>query len=102
MKADALDAVELRVDGGMVANNWLCQFQADILQLPVVRPEITETTALGAAFLAGLHAGVYDSLDDIAALWAEDRRFDPKSDARTVDTLYEGWQNAVARVRTPS
>lgn len=100
MKADALDAVELRVDGGMVANNWLCQFQADLLQLPVIRPQITETTALGAAFLAGLQAGVYDSLDDIAALWGEDRRFDPKADSEAVDGLYKGWQDAVARVRS--
>ncbi|PWN55152.1 glycerol kinase GlpK [Abyssibacter profundi] len=100
MKADALDAVELRVDGGMVANNWLCQFQADILQLPVVRPQITETTALGAAFLAGLHAGVYDSLDDIAALWGEDRRFRPDASPESVDALYAGWQEAVARVRS--
>ena len=100
MKADALDAVELRVDGGMVANNWLCQFQADILQLPVVRPQITETTALGAAFLAGLHAGVYDSLDDIAALWGEDRRFRPDASHESVDALYAGWQEAVARVRS--
>ena len=100
MKADALDAVELRVDGGMVANNWLCQFQADLLQLPVIRPQITETTALGAAFLAGLQAEVYDSLDDIAALWGEDRRFDPKADSKAVDGLYKGWQDAVARVRS--
>lgn len=100
MKADALDAVELRVDGGMVANNWLCQFQADLLQLPVIRPQITETTALGAAFLAGLQAEVYDSLDDIAALWGEDRRFDPKADSEAVDGLYKGWQDAVARVRS--
>ncbi|MEC9406625.1 MAG: glycerol kinase GlpK [Pseudomonadota bacterium] len=98
MKADALDAVELRVDGGMVANNWLCQFQADILQRPVVRPQITETTALGAAFLAGLHAGVYASLDDIAALWGEDQRFRPTASSQSVNTLYAGWQEAVARV----
>ncbi len=100
MKADALDAVELRVDGGMVANNWLCQFQADILQRPVVRPQITETTALGAAFLAGLHAGVYASLDDIAALWGEDQRFKPTASSQSVNTLYAGWQEAVARVRS--
>lgn len=100
MKADALDAVELRVDGGMVANNWLCQFQADILQRPVVRPQITETTALGAAFLAGLHAGVYASLDDIAALWGEDQRFRPTASSQSVNTLYAGWQEAVARVRS--
>ncbi len=69
---------ELRVDGGMVVNDWLTQNLADMLQLPVVRPQTVETTALGAAFLAGLAAGVYCSLDDIARLWQAERRFTPQ------------------------
>src|SRR3546814_1349944 len=75
MEKDALAPTELRVDGGMVINDWLAQSLADLLQLPVVRPETVETTALGAAFLAGLTAGVYASLDDIASRWrAQTRR----------------------------
>ncbi len=91
---------ELRVDGGMVVNDWLTQCLSDTLQIPVVRPQTVETTALGAAFLAGLHVGVYESLDDIAALWQTDRRFEPKMDPERADALYEGWVNAVTRVRS--
>jgi glycerol kinase len=70
------------------------------LQVPVVRPETVETTALGAAFLAGLQAGVYDSLDEIAKLWQVDRRFKPKLARATAEARYSGWQRAVARVKT--
>jgi glycerol kinase len=90
----------LRVDGGMVRNDWLCQFLADILDLPVERPVVTETTALGAACLAGLEVGVYRSLDSVAAAWQRDRRFEPSIDAGRRDRLYDGWQRAVARVRS--
>jgi glycerol kinase len=90
----------LRVDGGMVRNDWLCQFLADILNLPVERPVVTETTALGAACLAGLEVGVYRSLDSVAAAWQRDRRFEPSMDAGRRDRLYDGWQRAVARVRS--
>ena len=69
-KSDGVDAQTLRVDGGMVMNNWLMQFLADILQLPVERPAVMETTALGAAYLAGLQAGIYKNTDEIAALVA--------------------------------
>ncbi len=100
MREDALNPVELRVDGGMVVNDWLTQCLSDLLQLPVVRPQVVETTALGAAFLAGLATGVYRSLDDIAALWAEDRRFQPALAPEQADQLYAGWQTAVARVKT--
>ncbi|MES2683117.1 MAG: glycerol kinase GlpK [Pseudomonadota bacterium] len=100
MAADSLLPTELRVDGGMVINDWLTQFLADALQLPVVRPEVTETTALGAAFLAGLGAGVYDSLDELAALWAEQRRFVPAMTAAESQRLHQGWRAAVGSVRT--
>ena len=100
MRADAGEPKELRVDGGMVINDWLCQFQADMLGVDVVRPKVTETTALGAAYLAGLQAGVYDGLDEIAELWAEAARFERNQDAAVADKRYAGWQDAVARVRT--
>lgn len=100
MRADAGEPKELRVDGGMVINDWLCQFQADMLGVDVVRPKVTETTALGAAYLAGLQAGVYGGLDEIAELWAEAARFERKQDASIADKRYAGWQDAVARVRT--
>ncbi|HEY9547668.1 MAG TPA: glycerol kinase GlpK [Solimonas sp.] len=100
MEKDALAPTELRVDGGMVVNDWLAQSLADLLQLPVVRPETVETTALGAAFLAGLTAGVYASLDDIASRWRAQTRFEPKMDAARADTLLRGWHDAVTRVRS--
>jgi glycerol kinase len=90
----------IRVDGGMVANDWVCQFLADILDLPVERPVVTETTALGAACLAGLEVGVYPSLDDIAAAWQCGRRFEPQMAPTERARLYGGWLNAVRRVRT--
>jgi glycerol kinase len=100
MEKDALAPTELRVDGGMVVNDWLAQSLADLLQLPVVRPQTVETTALGAAFLAGLSAGVYASLDDIASRWRAQTRFEPKMDAARAQTLLRGWHDAVARVRS--
>jgi glycerol kinase len=99
MERDACAPTELRVDGGMVVNDWLTQFLADILQIRVVRPQTVETTALGAAFLAGLGAGVYASLDEIAALWQTDARFEPGMPREQADQLYSGWLDAVARVR---
>jgi glycerol kinase len=100
MEQDAVAPTELRVDGGMVVNDWLTQCLADILQIPTVRPQTVETTALGAAFVAGLQAGVYGSLDDIAKLWQAERRFEPKMKAERADALYAGWQDAVKRVRS--
>jgi glycerol kinase len=100
MAEDALPPTELRVDGGMVVNDWLTQFLSDILNIPVVRPQTVETTALGAAFLAGLHSGVYASLDDIARLWQSERRFVPLQTPAQTDALYEGWKQAVARVKS--
>ncbi|HEX8373638.1 MAG TPA: FGGY-family carbohydrate kinase, partial [Geminicoccaceae bacterium] len=90
----------LRVDGGMVANDWLCQYLADVLEAPVERPEVTETTALGAAFLAGLAVGVHPSLDAVAATWRRQRRFEPAMEPARRDGLLRGWHEAVARVRT--
>ena len=89
----------LRVDGGMVANDWLMQFLADILNLPVERPTVTETTALGAAALAGLTTGLYSSTEDIARRWQRDRRFEPDMEEARRQSLYAGWRNAIARVR---
>jgi glycerol kinase len=89
----------LRVDGGMSANGWLMQFLADVLDLPVERPVVTETTALGAAYLAGLQAGIFASTADIAQRWQRDRLFEPKMKAEERERLYAGWQEAVARVR---
>lgn len=90
---------EMRVDGGMAANNLLMQMQADILGLPVVRPAVTETTALGAAFLAGLAAGVYRSTAELASLWRSERVFEPRISADQRDALYERWKRAVGAVR---
>lgn len=95
MARDGVRPTGLRVDGGMVANDWLCGFLADILALPVARPIVTETTALGAAFLAGLHAGVYASLDDIAASWRAERQFTPSMTNQERDRLMTGWHRAV-------
>jgi glycerol kinase len=92
----------LKVDGGMVKNDWFCQRLADLTGLPVERPKVTETTALGAAYLAGLGAGLFNDFSAISNGWALDRRFDPASSAATRDALYEGWNKAVARVRSGS
>jgi glycerol kinase len=98
MEADSgVSLKELRVDGGMVNNNFLMQFQADILGVPVERPVVAETTALGAAYLAGLAVGYWSSTDDIRQNWALDRKFEPNMDAATRDKLYKGWKKAVQR-----
>jgi glycerol kinase len=93
-------ARSVRADGGMVANDWVCQFLADILDLPVERPAVTETTALGAAFLAGLQVGLYPSLDVLAGTWSCQRRFEPDMAPAERARLYGGWLNAVRRVRS--
>ncbi|MFC3609533.1 glycerol kinase GlpK [Stutzerimonas tarimensis] len=90
---------ELRVDGGMVVNNWVLNFLADILGVPVERPEIIETTALGVAYLAGLQAGFYKGLDEIAELWHLNQRFEPQMPEARRSQLYDGWIDAVRRVR---
>ena len=98
MSTDAgMELSELRVDGGAAANDLLCRFQADVLGVPVVRPRITETTVLGAAFLAGLGAGVWSSLDELADVWQLDRRFEPRMEAAERERLLGGWREAVGR-----
>jgi glycerol kinase len=98
MALDGLKAGRLRVDGGMVANAWLMQFLADLLDVTVERPAMTETTALGAAYLAGLRAGFIGSLAEAQALWRADRTFGPAMPAAERNRLYAGWQRAVARI----
>ena len=95
MVKDAAPVAELRVDGGASVNDTLMQFQADLLGIPVVRPLVTETTALGAAYLAGLATGVYGNLDEIAALWKEERRFLPTMPRTRAAELMAGWARAV-------
>ena len=100
---DAANAVadvpfdELRVDGGMVANELLMQFQADVLGVPVIRPKVTETTALGAAYAAGLAVGHWDSQDDLKERWAEDKRWEPDMDEEEREQGYAKWKRAVER-----
>jgi glycerol kinase len=100
MAREAQGSLEtLRVDGGAAVNDSLLQFQADLLQVPVERPMVTETTALGACFLAGLATGVWSSADEVAATWALDRRFEPRMDAAERDRLVARWQRGVERAR---
>ena len=100
MEADAgLRLKELRVDGGASANNLLMQFQSDLLNVPVVRPRVTETTALGAAYLAGLAVGYWQSKTDIAQQWQQDRRFAPQMKPATRRTLVAGWDKALNRAK---
>jgi glycerol kinase len=92
-----VDLTELKVDGGMVANNELMQFQADILNVPVVRPVVAETTALGAAYAAGLAVGFWDGLDDLRANWQEDQRWEPNLDDAERERLMRNWKKAVTK-----
>jgi glycerol kinase len=98
METDSGIAItELRADGGMVANQLLMQFQADMLDVPVICPEVTETTALGAAYAAGLAVGVWRSTDELAANWAAHTRWTPAMPAERRDALYKSWKKAVGR-----
>jgi len=98
MQKDGADIKTLRVDGGMVVNDWVIQFLSDILNVSVDRPEIVETTALGAAYMAGLRAGIYASKEEISGLWKLENRFRPDVCQDEIQTLYEGWLDAVNRV----
>lgn len=100
MENDGVRPSHIRVDGGMVANNWLLQFLSDMLGANVDRPEIIETTALGAAYLAGLHAGIYQSLEELSQKWHCERRFEPKKDKQQRDELYTQWKEAVERIKS--
>jgi glycerol kinase len=89
---------ELRADGGATANDWLMQFQADVLGVPVILPEIAETTALGAAYLAGVGTGLW-TIDQVGERWREKRRFEPSMDADRREELLSGWTRALDRAR---
>ena len=98
MELDAdIDLASLKVDGGMVVNDILMQFQADMLDVDVVRPKISETTVRGAAYAAGLAVGFWESLDEIAGHWAEDRTFSPTMDPGDRDRQFREWRKAVER-----
>ncbi|WP_016913670.1 glycerol kinase GlpK [Vreelandella stevensii] len=99
---DDMDAApgNLRVDGGMVKNSWVMQFLADMLNVQVDRPTILETTALGAAYLAGLRLGWYATLEEIEQLWRCEKSFTPSMEEATREQLYQGWLDAVSRVRS--
>ncbi|HEY8509312.1 MAG TPA: FGGY-family carbohydrate kinase, partial [Steroidobacteraceae bacterium] len=100
MQRDAANPlIELRVDGGVTANNLLMQFQADLLGVPVVRPKITETTALGAAYLAGLGVGFWTSLEQLEQMWQVDRRFEPLMSRDEASARMHQWRRAVDRSR---
>lgn len=101
MEHDAgIKLAELKVDGGASRNNLMMQFQADILGTKVIRPKVTETTAMGACYLAGLATGYWDSLDDIKRQWNADKVFEPLAPAEKVLKLKEGWANAIGRALT--
>lgn len=96
MANDGVSLTKLRVDGGMVGNNWVCQFLTDILNVPVQRPKIMETTALGAAYLAGLKAGIYPSLNALASKNQIDRDFAPNLNEKKREKLLGGWRKAIS------
>ncbi len=99
---DGANLTTLRVDGGMAANNWLLQFLSDILGVNVDRSRCIESSALGTAFLAGLGAGLFDSLEEMTGLWQADRHFIPQMDPKKQEELYDGWQKAVEKTLTPA
>lgn len=98
MEADSgVKLTALKVDGGMVFNELLMQFQSDILNVPVIRPKVSETTALGAAYAAGLAVGFWKDYEELRANWGKDREWTPAMDAGRRKTLYSGWKKAVTR-----
>ncbi|MFV1872872.1 MAG: glycerol kinase GlpK [Oleiphilus sp.] len=100
MEKDGANVTTLRVDGGMVVNDWVVQFLADLLNVSVDRPEIVETTALGAAYMAGLKAGIYKNTEEIADMWHLEKRFSPDICQNDAKKLYDGWIDAVNRVKS--
>ncbi len=103
---EVLDAMEkdsgvslksLKVDGGMVFNETLMQFQADMVDVPVIRPKVAETTALGAAYAAGLAVGFWDNFDELRANWGKDKEWQPEMENEKRESLYKGWKKAVTR-----
>jgi len=99
MSDDGIKPSVIRVDGGMVANNWFLQFLADVLDIPVERPTNVESTVLGAAYLAAYRVGVVESVAELSALWQRDEIFEPKMGSEQRERLLSGWQDAVNRVR---
>ena len=98
MQTDSgVQLTQLKVDGGMVVNETLMQFQADILDVPVIRPKVAETTALGAAYAAGLAIGFWDDLDELRSNWEQDKTWQPKMDSQSRSKLFAGWKKAVER-----
>ena len=98
MNADSgVPLTALKVDGGMVFNEMLMQFQSDILGVPVIRPTVAETTALGAAYAAGLAVGFWQKVEDLRANWGKDKEWAPKMDEAERAKLYKGWKKAVTR-----
>ena len=101
MAEDGLSPKVIRVDGGMVANDWFLQFLADVLGIPVERPANVESTVLGAAYLAAIQSGIFSSTSDVAALWQSEQLFEPTMSADRRSALLAGWSDAIARVRMP-
>ena len=97
MRHDGLRPKVVKVDGGMVMNNWFSQYLADIVNVKVLRPKVHETTALGAAFMAGLQIGVYISLKDISKNWSLDKQFNPKMKNKIRRSLVKGWLVTIKR-----
>ncbi|MDX5327277.1 MAG: glycerol kinase, partial [Marinobacter sp.] len=98
IRNDGARLESIRVDGGMAVNDWVMQFLCDILNVTVDRPKVTETTALGAAYLAGLQTGVFESLEQISDMWECERQFRPDMKPALRESLYAGWLDAVERV----
>ncbi|HJW83707.1 MAG TPA: FGGY-family carbohydrate kinase, partial [Anaerolineae bacterium] len=96
-KDSGVNLTALKVDGGMVYNELLMQFQADVLGVPVIRPTVAETTALGAAYAAGLAVGFWKEVEDLRVNWGKDKEWQPKMDAGHRDKIYKGWLKAVTR-----
>ena len=98
MNADSgVTLTELKVDGGMVGNDLLMQFQADVLDVPVIRPKVAETTALGAAYAAGIAVGFWSGEQDVIDNWAEDKRWEPSMEAAERERQYRLWKKAVTK-----
>ena len=100
MKHDGLRPKIVKVDGGMVMNNWFSQFLSDIVNVKVLRPKVQETTALGAALMAGLQIGVYKSLKDISKNWHLDKKFTPKMKNSSRNKVLKGWSAAIKKTLT--
>ena len=97
MRKDGLKPSRVKVDGGMVSNNWFTQFLSDILKINITRPKINETTALGAAYIAGYQIGIFKSFKDIKRNWKKNRDFKPKLNKTYRNKLLQGWKQAIKK-----